>query len=416
MPEQTNNNKIVLWVGGVVLALTAIFLVWFFLLRSTASVSTNGTSSGGFTSIPDTTNTAPATTDTSPNQTINTTATAAAQKIFKISDGPIVGATLMQTLRPTTTIARYIRQDDGHVFDVPLGVAGVVPRVVSNITIPGGQRAIWLEGGNAAIMQYVDDANIVKTVYLGFPAASTTGKVLPTRIQFLPDNIIDIAGSPDGKSLAYLIKISGGSDGYIARSDGANSRKLFSLPLSQLLISWPSQTTIIAETRPAAGITGMAFSINAKSGAASQLVSAGGLTVTANPTFSTLLYQVSNGASLTSYLHDVKSGNNALLPVNPSPEQCLWSALNPSVVFCAAPKDTVPANYFDRWHQGLAASANAIFKIYTAVASQSAVAVPGSTDGGVPSDILEMALSPDEHYLSYTTKGGRTLWGVLLNN
>lgn len=415
-----NIKKITYVVLGVLTILVlASAAVWFFFFRQTATVSTDGTApSSLFGGSPNAANTTPARTDTNGTQTINTTTSAVAQTIFKISDGPVVGATLLQTLRPTTTIARYIRQDDGHVFDVPLGVAGAVPRVVSNITIPGGQRALWLEGGSAALMQYVDDASVIKTVYLGFPTAtSTVSRLAPTRIQFLPDNIIDIAASPDGKNVAYLIKTAGGSDGYIARSDGANSKKTFSLPLSQMLVSWPSQGTILAATKPAAGITGIAFSIDVKSGASSQLVTASGLTASANRVFSYIVYQIASGSDKPlSYSYDTKTGLNNKLAFNPIPEKCTWSAKVAATMYCAAPLQDTPANYVDLWHQGTGSLSDTIYKFDLSTNVGNIFAIPGSIDGGVKSDILEMALSPDEHYLSYTTKGSRTLWGVRLSN
>jgi len=395
--------------------LVGALAVWFFFFRSTTTVSTNGTAPINiFGGNPNTTNTTPASADTNGTQTINTTTTAAQQKIFKIIDGPIVGATLMQTMHPTTTIARYIRQDDGHVFDVPLGVAGAVPRVVSNITIPGGQRAIWLEGGNAAFMQYVDDTSVVKTVYLGFPSSTTTTAVLPTRIQFLPDNVLDVAASPDGKSVVYLIKTAAGSDGYVARDDGANSKKLFSLPLSQLLISWPAQGTILAETKSAVGITGMAFSIDSKTGSATQLVTAAGLSATANRDFTEVVYGKSDGTNSSTYVHDIKNGTNKSLSFDPIPEKCIWSILNGQVMYCAAPLQFVGPNYIDQWHQGMASYPDNIFSFNVNLGTSLDLVSPGSSDGGVASDILEMALSPDEHYLSFTTKGSRALWGVTL--
>ena len=412
-----NTNRFTIWIASisVLVLFVAAFVAWFFFFHSTANVST-GTPSTGFGTGVDTNNTTPASTDTNGTQAINTTTTAA-QKIFKIIDGPIVGATLLQTLRPTTTIARYIRQDDGHVFDLPIGIAGAVPRVVSNITIPGGQRAIWLEEGNAALMQYVDDSNIVKTVYLGFPVATTSTAQQTTRIQFLPDNIIDIAASPDGKSLVYLIKIAGGSDGYVARSDGANSKKLFSLPLSQLLITWPSQSTMLVQTKSAAGVQGMAFSINAATGAATQLVTAAGLTASANKAFSFIVYQTSNGTTKPlSYAYNVKSGLNNGLSFSPVPEKCIWSNATTTTLYCASPLQITPTNYVDLWHQGVSTFADTINIFNLNTNTSKIFAVPGSEDGGVKSDILEMTLSPDERYLSFMTKGDRSLWGVLLSN
>jgi len=408
-------NRFYYILGGVVVLLCIIGIVWFFFFRSTASISTNSTGSSGFNvNIPSATNTTPAPTDTNGSQTINTT-TSAQQKIFQISQDPVVGATLMQTLRPTTTIARFIRQDDGHVYDVPLGVSGVVPKVVSNITIPGGQRAIWLEGGNAAIMQYVDDSMTVKTVYMGFPHATTTNTAtLPTRITFLPDNLIDIAASPDGKSVAYLIKTANGSDGYVAKDDGTASKKLFSLPLVQVLLSWPSQGTLLAESKSAVGVTGIAFSINASTGVATELVTAPGLTALADKTFANILYQTADGNSNNTYLYSTKNNSSSISPIPALPEKCIWSNLVSSEIFCADAPGGVSVNYLDLWHRGVDNEIDYISEINFANQTGSVIAALGTKQGGAAADILEMALSPDEHYLSYTTKGDRSLWGVLL--
>lgn len=398
---------------GFAVVLIAILMLWFLFFRSPAPTSTNNPG-GPFGTPANTSNGTGNTTPSNGSQPISTSGQASQHKIFQITPGPVVGATLIQTLHPTTTLARYIRQEDGHVFDLPLDVPGVVPHVVSNVTIPGGARAIWVEGGNAAVMQYLD-GDTVKSVYLGFPAATSTGATLPTRIKFLPDAIVDLAASPDGKSVIYLLKTSAGTDGYVAKADGTGSKKVFSLPLSQILISWPSQGTLMAQTKSAAGVPGIVFSVDVKSGATTPLVYAQGLTATADASFSTVLYQISDGAARTSYLRDVKNGFNAPLPINPSPEQCIWSYLTVANLFCAGPIQFAQANYLDLWHQGLGGSAENIFKVYTNIAAESVVASPGGVDGGVQSDILEMALSPDEHYLSFTTKGARSLWGVRLS-
>lgn len=321
---------------------------------------------------------------------------------------------LIQTQNPTTTLARYIDQTDGHVYDLPLDVPGAIPRVVSNVTIPGGARAVWLQQGNAAVMQYLD-GNTVKTVYLGFPPASTTAGTLPTTIKFLPDNIVDIAASPDGNSVAYLLSTANGADGYIAKYDGTGAKKLFSLPLSQLLISWPAQSTLLVQTKSAAGVPGIAFSVSAKSGAVVPLVYADGLTATANPLLTEVIYQMQDGATTpTSYSHNVKSGLNYKLSFNPFPEKCIWSGVELNTMYCAAPLQNEPANYLDLWHQGAASAADTIYLFNTASDVASILVIPGTENGATAADISQMSLSPDEHYLEYVTKGDRSVWGVRL--
>jgi hypothetical protein len=336
-----------------------------------------------------------------------------AQQIFKISDGPITTATLVQTTLPTTTFARYVLQENGHVADLLLDSAGQVPRAVSNTTIPGTAHGLWVEGGNGVVLQYLD-SGITKTVYVGFPATGTSTQARATRIQFLPDNIQDIAASPDGKSVAYLLKTSSGSDGYTARADGVGSKKLFSMPLSQTLISWPAPGTLLLQTKSSAGSEGAAFSVNAQSGAISPLVYAAGLSAIGNATLSQIVYQTSaqGGAS---YAHNVQKGTDIALAFGPMPEKCVWSKKNDVMLYCGVPFQYVPPSYLDLWHQGLASVPDALFSFNTATGSSTIIASIGS-GAGVTSDIAELAVSPDEKYLIFIKKGDRSLWGVRLTN
>jgi len=401
--------------SGVVLILLAAS-AWFFFSRFSTPSTQPGTQTDPFGVPVDDSTVTP--TDTSPDgtQTIDTPGQTSQTKIFQITPGPVVGATLIQILHPTTTLVRYIKQEDGHVFDLPLDVSGALPRVVSNVTIPGGKRAIWVEGGSAAVMQYLD-GDTVKSVYLGFPAVATSSATRPTRIVFLPDSIVDIAASPDGKSIVYMLKTAKGVDGYITKPDGTNNRKVFSLPLSQVLISWPSTGTLLAQTKSTAGLPGIAFSVDVKTGAATALVYAPGLTATADSTFSKIIYQTTQPASTvrSTYVHDIKKGIDRALSLDPYPEKCIWPSSATSTMYCAVPLTFVPVNYLDLWHLGAAGVADTLMVFDVTTAKSTILTTPGSSEGGVASDIFEIAASPNEKYISFTNKGSRSLWGVRLS-
>lgn len=381
---------------------------WYFFTRSTPSTGTgSGTSGFGIgdtrgVTIPESGNSNGQTVISTPEDNGN---------IFKISDGPITTATLVQTKLPTTTLARFVLQENGHVADLILDSAGQVPRAVSNTTIPGTARGLWLENGNAVLLQYFD-SGITKSVFLGFSSNGTSTQVRPARIQFLPDNIIDIAGSPDGKNVVYLLKSGNGSDGYIARDDGVGSKKLFSTPLSQVLISWPAQNTLLLQTKSSTASEGAAFSISTQSGAITPLVYAPGLTALGDKTMSKIVYQTSTGGA-ASYVHDIKTGVDTRLVFDPFPEKCAWSPASAATLFCASPVEGQISQYLDLWHQGAASAADAILKFNFADGGSSIVGIPG-TNGGDASDIAEIAISPDEKYLIFIKKGDRSLWGVRL--
>lgn len=416
----TFNWKLILEIiGGT---LFVILLVWFFFFRSPglepAATEPSATFGQGDTRVG-----ATAATGQGGGAAQTLQSPVSKQKVFKISDGPVAGATFMQDGRPTTTVARFVMQQNGHVLDLAIDSPGSVSRAASNTTIPGAQQVVWAmqtvasrQVAAGAVLQYLDGSTI-KSVALVFPVASTTAsstQPAPVRIQFLPDNLRSLAASPDGVSLAYLVATASGSDGYTARADGTNPKKLFSLPLSQVTLTWPSASTLLAASKPAAGVPGIAFSVNAASGAVSPLLYALGLTATADHTFGQVVYQSAAADSRTTYSHNTRSNIDRPLSFDPIPEKCVWSRLQESLAFCAVPLTYTAPNYLDLWHQGAAAAADSVVSYNLMTGETTVVATPGGADGGVASDIMQMALSADENYLLFVSKGARSLWGVRL--
>jgi hypothetical protein len=405
------------WVIGALLLAAVVIGAWFYLFVTPPATNSATAPGSGFGIGDDRSVTVlPGAASTEGENTTVSAAGASqnSQKIFKVADGPVTTATLIQTFHPTTTIARYVLQENGHVLDLVLDNSGIVPRAISNTTIPGTVRGLWAAGGSSVIMQYLDNST-VKTVYLGFPATSsaTSTRTQPVKIQFFPDNIIDVAISPDNKNAVYLINSSAGSDGYAAKIDGSSSKKLFSTPLSQVLVSWPSLNTMLLQTKSGVGITGAAFAVQAQTGTISSLVYAPGLTALADQAFSKVVYQTVNN-TIASYVHDVKTGTDKALSFNPIPEKCAWSKVRSTILYCAAPVQYVPPTYLDLWHQGSASAADGIFAFDLSTGQSLLLAVPGSDDGGVAIDVSELAVSPDDHYLLFIKKGDRSLWALRL--
>src|SRR3989344_9083519 len=126
-------KKIAVALGIVgVLILAGLLLWYFFFLRGAVtptqtktptSTQTNGGFGGG-------TNASPVTIPPGQGSVPPGFAQApgAVQKIFKIAEGPVAGATFIQTQNPTTTLARYAMADNGHVFDLGIDMPGAVAR------------------------------------------------------------------------------------------------------------------------------------------------------------------------------------------------------------------------------------------------------------------------------------------------
>lgn len=418
----TLNWKLIAEITGGVLFVA--LLVWFFFFRSPGLEPTATTPQQTF-GQGDTRTGVTATQGQGSGAGETLQSPVSKQKIFKISDGPVAGATFMQDGRPTTTVARFVMQQNGHVLDLAIDSPGSVSHAASNTTIPGAQRVVWerqvvasRQVAAGAVLQYAD-GDTIKTAALIFPVASTTSTTTaqaPVRIQFLPDNLRSLAASPDGLSLAYLVATASGSDGYVARYDGTNAKKVFSLPLSQVALSWPSAGTILATTRAATGVPGIAFSVNAISGAIAPMLYTQGLTATADPAFGQVVYQSATDQTRTTYSHNTKTNIDRPLSFSPSPEKCVWSRLQESAMFCAVPLSYTAPDYLDSWYKGTASAADSIVYYNFMTGETTIVATPGGADGGDASDIMQMALSSDEKYLLFVSKGARSLWGVRLAN
>ncbi len=421
--QNLNWKLLVEIIGGV---LFVVLLVWFFLFRSPGLEPANTEPQQTF--VPSDTTTGVAASNNPSSNAVETTglqSPTSKQKVFKISDGPVAGAAFMQDLRPTTTVARFIMQASGHVLDLAIDSPGSVARAISNTTIPGALQAVWAmqtvvsrQVAAGSVLQYIDNGTI-KSVALVFPTASTTASSTapaPVRIQFLPDNIRSLTASPDGLSLTYLIATAAGSDIYTARYDGTSPKKLASLPLSQVIISWPSASVILATSKAAVGVPGIALSVNAASGAVSPVLYAPGLTATADFSFKYVVYQSATAQSRLTYTHDTESNLDRPLSFDPIPEKCVWSRLQAGLMYCAVPLSYTSPQYMDLWHQGAGSASDSIVSYNLMTGQTRPVANPGGADGGEASDIMQMALSGDEKYLLFVAKGTRSLWGVRLRN
>lgn len=401
-----NSFKIILWIIGAGIAAAGIIL-WLVYFHTPTLTTTTTEPQFGTGNVQNNTN-------VTPSDTTDTTATGAPsiRKIFKIAEGPVAGATLIDTTRPTSTVARYVMQTNGHAFDLVLDSPGAVPKSISNTTVPGIKRVTWSEGGNGALMQYIDTGT-VKTVHFALPPVTST-TTMPVRVQFLPVNIASVAVSPDGANVAYLLKTAGGGDVYTARADGADAKNLVSLPLSEIALSWPEQGTLLAGSAPASGVTGVILSINAKTGAYAPLMFAQGLTAIADRALSRIVYQT-EGADRSTYYRVIKTGLSKPLSFDPSPESCVWSFATSTTMYCAVPLSYVETNYLDLLHQGAEGKPSNIVSYDLETARSTIVAVPGgAADGGEQADIAEITTSKSGKYLLYIRRSDRSLWAVRL--
>ncbi len=390
--------------------------IWFFFLRSTPEPAITTAPLG--TADTRTTVGVSDQTSTPSNSTQTNSTVAPTQKVFKIADGPVSSAVFIEAKNPTTTLARYVLSNNGHVQDLAIDIPGAIAKSISNTTIPGIMQSQWAPQGSVVVLQYLN-STAVKTVSVTLPEQqATSSENNPIRIQFFPDGISDVAISPDGKQAAYLLRTQKGVDGYIGNVDGSAGKKVFSIPLSQIVLSWPTQTTLLAQSPSVNSAPGIVFSVDVKTGNVVPLLQATGLIAVADPTYAYLAYQSTsvNTTRHITYLHNLKTRVESQLSFNPIVEKCTWRMSKiPYTLFCASPIVPTPENYVDLWHMGATSIADSIFSYNLVSGVSAAVVTPGGNQGGEDSDIVSMSVSPNGKYLLFIKKGDRSLWGVRLS-
>ena len=161
-------------------------------------------------------------------------------------------------------------------------------------------------------------------------------------------------------------------------------------------------------------MAGIAFSINASSGAVAPLLFAPGLTATADRSFGSVVYQTTSGGVPATYIHDTRTGLARALEFAPYPERCTWSLVASTTLYCPVPLSDSAADYIDLWRQGAASDVDSVLSFDTARATSQVLAIPGGADGGEETDIAQLVASPGGKYLLYIRKSDRSLWGVRL--
>ena len=228
-------------------------------------------------------------------------------------------------------------------------------RAFSNTTIPGIENAIWAGTtgqaesniGSAVLLQYLD-SGLTKTVFVGFPSATSTAtSSVRQKCRFKSTFCRTISSRSPRRPTAGAWRICSApktvQTGYIAKNNGTASRVLFTLPLSQVTLSWPSPNVLLVVSKPDAASPGIAFSVSTKSGAVSQLLFAQGLSAIADAAFSTIIYQTTNGSRQT-YTHSIATGKDQALSHQPIPEMRVEPTAS-STLLCAAPITAVPDNF-----------------------------------------------------------------------
>jgi hypothetical protein len=232
--------------------------------------------------------------------------------------------------------------------------------------------------------------------------------------KLLSNQIGQLVSSPDNKSIASLAINNTTNPIIISNFDGSKPSAVWSSPISDWLVSWPTAKNLILTTKPSVDIPGYSYLLNIATKNYTRIIGdINGLTILASPNLSTILYSESdsnaNPLSLTAY--GVKSASTQALPIKTLPEKCVWSSIKTSIFYCAVPDNLPNASYPDDWYKGVISFSDSIWRIDLAT-GESKYLANLSQMSGQSIDATRLALDSREDYLTFINKRDLTLWGL----
>jgi len=302
----------------------------------------------------------------------------------------------------------YVERETGHVYRT--AIESLSKNRVTNTTIPGIQEALWGDGGESLIVRYVDENGVIKS----FSGTIHISEKFDTAFQgsFLQDDITHIVASPTGTKIFTLFPFGKSTIGAISRFDNKEKKEVLVTPFPGWLAFWPSDDTLTLATKASGETWGSLYSIDAKTGAIDKLLSKiNGLTALPSPDMKHILYSESADDFFATHIYDVSKRESLPFPLVTLPEKCVWSTMNPVLLYCGVPQTITQGIYPDLWYQGVASFSDAIWEINIETGAVDILAMlVESAKQNI--DVVNPFLNEDETYFIFTNKNNNTLWSL----
>lgn len=331
--------------------------------------------------------------------------------VFRISDKPVSGATSFLSKNSVPTV-RYIERELGKIFDYEIGATEA--KRISIETIPRIQEAFFMNSGGSLIARYLDrDGTTIQTYEARLVSGKGTSSpgMYALEGSFLPENISDLAVSPSGNALFYLIPRTDGASGY-TRLLGERSASLsFESPAREWFGVWSSDRSLEIFSKPSSGVLSYSYTVDPKVRSVRELLPPkNGLMALGNPDQSILLFMES-GEGLVSRLFFRRSSQVGGFKMNTLPEKCVWENSDKNFLYCAVPVKPSAALLPDDWYMGSVSYDDEVWRFNVNNSTGEQIASLNQFTLG-PLDITRPFLTPDNKYLIFMNKKDLTLWGV----
>jgi hypothetical protein len=426
MFDVLKNNKYI--IGALTLAFFLIFLIVFILFsRDTTNPVTD--ENPVFSDTPDRTPEELKELLTNPGKQWTSEGAETGTKpplLRALTSIPVAGASIFSRTENGTPVpyARYTSHTNGHIFETSVATIGAEKILSNNTTLRIGE-VFWSKKGSATVTRYLNENATVILSYVG-RFTSTHSTTSEQTAEGLEESFtgsqstvgsIAFAFSPTKDEYFYLTKNSLGSKGFIVNMNTGSEVQVWSSLLTNLSVSWNSENTILIYTNPSSITDGVVWKIDTKTNQDSVILEGEyALAAKSDPTGERILYSIkeqwNNIFSLR--IFDIESSKTTKLPLTTIVEKCAWGgAVESRFIYCAIPNSEISGNFLEDWYMGLTKTNDTLWRIDTKTGVVKQLVDPNK-EIQQELDIVDIAVSPEEDYLVFRSRGNNILWALTL--
>ena len=421
-----NKETTIIIASLVLLLILAGGAYWYFLMGPTTtpvSVAPGSNASTGFqaldrTDTPGTTGNASSTNAGGASTSASTTLTSTIATLRLLSTTPVGGYGASTT--PKTTVVRWVDRGRGNVYEASYDSSTVT--TISNTVVPRIYDSSWNKNLTAFIGSMFQEGDTAwSAVYSQLiPQATTTdSQVTPfaLRGKKLPSTVIGYAVSPKKDKLFMLTQEDGSGVGYVSNLDGSGVTRIFTTPLTQINVAWPSDSIIAVTTKGSALYSGYLYFVNPKTGTWTKILGpAAGLSTAVSHDGKYVLWSATGQSSnIITGIYSVAKKTSIDAGVATLADKCAWGNSFTSVIYCAVPSSLASATYPDDWYRGTVANADKIWQIDAASGNVKLVSsLIDQSDRVI--DGFNLDLDSKDAYLFFMNKNDLSLWSLDLSS
>ncbi len=342
---------------------------------------------------------------------------------LRLLSGTPVGGYGASTTASTTNIL-WIDRGRGNVYQASSDSLNIT--TLSNTVVPRIFESVWNKNLTSFMASLFEDGDLTPaTVYTELiRKPSRTSSTTPAspdassapyelRGKNIAGNIIGYAASPDKSRLFTLLDENGSGVGYISAFNASNPTRLFTTPLTQLNVSWPSDNVIAITTKGSANYGGFLYFVNPGTGAWSKILGPlPGLSARVNDTGKYVLYSSTgkNNDILTG-IYSVTAGTTTDAIVRTLADKCAWGNFYKELAYCGVPTRLVPGRYPDDWYLGTLSTVDKIWQV-NAVTGEVKLVSSLIDQADRILNVFNLETDPKDKYLFFMNKNDLSLWSL----